>query len=300
MAGYVQLPEGWERVSADGAGPFVTAEVFRGPDGRELRWQSRSHRKASPARQRRTPAGSKQSVWWRPRTRSWWMAVLFCIGSACFTAAAIASQWESSSHAAIGVVFFVGSLFFTSAAYLQFSEAVNVEHGIAPGRRRSRWRPASWEPRRIDWLATLVQLIGTVLFNISTFAAMSTGLTTQQINHRVWAPDVFGSIAFLIASELAFAEVCHRWFAVVRHSLPWKVVALNLLGSVAFGASAIASLVEPATGRPVSAVLANATTSLGGICFFLGALLLMPEAAGEEQAAQSAPPVAGTPVPVSP
>jgi hypothetical protein len=62
-----------------------------------------------------------------------------------------------------------------------------------------------------------------------------------------------------------------------------------MLGSIAFGASAIASLLEPSSGQPVSARIANAGTSLGGICFLIGALLLMPEAANEERAALTQP-----------
>jgi hypothetical protein len=218
------------------------------------------------------------------------MAVLFAVGAFCFTIGGIASQWASTSRPAIGVTFFVGSIFFTIAAYLQYSETVNVDRRLASDRRRSRWRPASWEPRRVDWLAALVQLIGTFLFNISTFAAMNHNLSTAQTNARVWAPDAFGSVAFLISSELAYAEVCHRWIGFRRHSLSWKIVALNLLGSIAFGASAIASLVEPSSGEPVSARIANAGTSVGGICFLIGALLLMPEAAREQQAARSRTP----------
>ena len=226
------------------------------------------------------------------------MAVLFSLGSLCFVSGGVASQWNSSSGMAIGVTFFIGSIFFTSAAYLQYSEAVNVDHSVSASARRSRWRPASWELRRIDWLSALVQLIGTVFFNISTFAAMNHNLTTHQVNARVWAPDVFGSIAFLISSELAFAEVCHRWVCWRRRGLPWKIVALNLLGSIAFGISAIASLTEPSSGLPVSARIANAGTSVGGICFLIGALLLMPEAAAEERAvrAEGDGQVSGAPV----
>lgn len=222
------------------------------------------------------------------------MAVLFAVGALCFTVGGIASQWAATARPAIGVTFFVGSLFFTSAAYLQYAEAVNAERGLGPRTHRPRWRPVSWEPKRIDWLATVVQLIGTVLFNISTFAAMQHNLTTHQTNARVWAPDAFGSIAFLISSELAFAEVCHRWIcwpAARNRTLAWKIVALNLFGSIAFGASAIASLVEPASGEFVSARIANAGTSVGGICFLIGALLLMPEAANERRAAEAGAPV---------
>ncbi len=288
----MELPEGWTRVSASGPWPFITSEVVRAPDGTEHRWESRRHRKRSPARQRATGEADRagtESVWWRPHRRNWWMAVLFAVGALCFAAGGIASQWAASPRPWIGVAFFVGSLFFTSAAYLQYSEAVNVERGIGPRRHGVHWRPASWEPRRIDWLATLVQLIGTLLFNLSTFAAMHHNLTTRQTNARVWAPDAFGSIAFLIASELAFAEVCHRWICFKHRTLTWKIVALNMLGSIAFGASAVASLLEPASGEPVSARIANAGTSFGAICFLIGALLLMPEAANEERAAVMQP-----------
>lgn len=294
MSGYLEVPEGWQRVSAAGPGPFVTSELVRAPDGRELRWHSRAHRKAHRA----SAAGEVELTWWRPRRGGWWMAVLFALGSLCFAVAALASQWASSSRSWIGVTFFVGSLMFTSAAYLQYSEAVNVEHRLTAHERRSRWRPASWEPRRIDWLAASVQLLGTVFFNISTFAALKHGLDTHQINARVWGPDVFGSICFLLSSELAFAEVCHGWAGFRRKSLPWRIVALNLLGSVAFGVAAIASLIEPASGEEISARVANGGTALGGFCFLIAALALMPEASAEEHSTlladtPSPPPVPG-------
>jgi hypothetical protein len=292
--GYIDLPEGWERVSSEGPGPFVTAELLRRPDGRLVRWQSRSHRKGSVALRGAPPPASdgKGEVWWRPRRRSWWMAVLFMTGSTCFMFGGVASQWTSFSREAIGIVFFGGSIFFTSAAYLQYSEAVNVEHGLLHRRARHRWVPASWEPRRIDWLAALVQLVGTILFNMSTFAALHNPGTSA----RVWAPDVFGSAAFLISSELAFAEVCHRWVAFSDRTLPWWIVALNLLGSIAFGVSAIASLAEPSSVVTLSTRLANGGTSVGALGFLLASVLLIPEAANEERvSAQRLPGPAAAP-----
>ena len=86
------------------------------------------------------------------------MAVLFVIGAACFTVGGIVTQWSSVSRPAIGYVFFVGSIFFTTAAALQYAES------LASG-------------RRIDRLSSLVQLAGTILFNISTFAALKHNLT---------------------------------------------------------------------------------------------------------------------------
>ena len=175
-------------------------------------------------------------------------------------------------------------------AWNDLSEAVNAPHDPMPGTARQRFRPASWEPGRIDWLATSIQLVGTLCFNVSTFAAMQKGLDTTQVNRRVWAPDAAGSICFLLASELAFAEVCHRWFAVQRHSLSWWIVALNMGGSIAFGIAALASYIEPSTSEPVSAAISNIGTAVGALGFLVGAILLIPESrrSTEESAAESA------------
>jgi YrhK-like protein len=181
-------------------------------------------------------------------SRTRWMAMLFALGSLCFLLGSLGAQWGSSPGPAIGVTFFVGSLMFTTAASLQYSLAV----------------------ARIDRVASAIQLAGTLLFNISTFAAMQRGLTTHQDNARVWAPDAAGSICFLVASVVACAAVGYR-------SAGWRIAALNLLGSVAFGVAAVASLVEPATGEPVSARIANGGTSLGAVCFLAGALLVPRE-----------------------
>jgi hypothetical protein len=60
------------------------------------------------------------------------------------------------------------------------------------------------------------------------------------------------------------------------------VLALNLVGSVAFGISAVAAYWVPDEESVVDLAAANAFTALGGLCFLLGALLLLPEGAGDE------------------
>ena len=52
---------------------------------------------------------------------------------------------------------------------------------------------------------------------------------------------------------------------------------VNLAGCVAFGVSAVTGYVLPVTGAPVNVVLTNAATSIGALCFLVGALLLFPE-----------------------
>jgi hypothetical protein len=58
----------------------------------------------------------------------------------------------------------------------------------------------------------------------------------------------------------------------LTRSIAW----LNMLGSVAFMASAIASFVLPSTDTLIDLTLANAGTFLGAMCFFVGAALMLP------------------------
>jgi hypothetical protein len=197
----------------------------------------------------------------------------------CFALAAVASQFASTPRPAIGITFFVGSLFFTSAALLQWFEAVNVDwRRVGAADPDRHWRPVSWQPKRIDWLAAAIQLAGTLFFNLSTFAAMKAGLNARETVFRVWSPDVEGSVCFLLASWLAYAEVCGRWACLKARSLSWWITAFNLLGALAFGAAAIGATIDPSTKEQLAARLNNAGTALGGVCFFVGAVLLLPEA----------------------
>lgn len=88
-----------------------------------------------------------------------------------------------------------------------------------------------------------------------------------------------GSICFLVASWLAYAEVNRGVLPRSDHSLGRRLAALNLLGSVAFGAVAIAARYVPTSGQPVNIALVNFGTLLGAVCFLVGAVLLPVESA---------------------
>ena len=51
---------------------------------------------------------------------------------------------------------------------------------------------------------------------------------------------------------------------------------VNLIGSIAFGVSAVAAYVIPSTGDVLALGASNFTTSLGAVCFLAGAILLLP------------------------
>ena len=114
------------------------------------------------------------------------------------------------------------------------------------------------------------------------------GLGASTHHHPVWRPDALGSICFLVSSWLAWAEECHGAFAWRPSRIPWWITFLNLVGSVAFGVSAIASYVEP-NGQLVSLALTNLGTFVGAICFLVGAVLLLPERTLESPSAEPEP-----------
>lgn len=259
----------WRAAERPGAGPFVTWITYRRPDGLLVRWESRAHRKHHSRLDR-----GRGSTWWAPGAVAWWIGVLFMVGAACFAVGALPGYADWVGATADNVTFFVGSLFFTSAALLQYLEAVNADPVPGQPRERRSVRVLAWEPRRIDFWAGLVQLVGTLFFNASTFAAL---VQAADVNRYVWRPDALGSVCFLVASELAFAEVGHRWMSWRPGLRGWWIAALNLGGSVAFGVSAIAAYVVPDSGEPRNVQLVNLGTFLGAVGFLVGALLLLPE-----------------------
>jgi hypothetical protein len=183
---------------------------------------------------------------WRLRSTTWWSAVLFIVGSACFAVGPFPGFVQLVGAAADAAVFFAGSLFFTSAATLQC-----IGGGLGP--------------RGLDWWAGVVQLVGTVFFNISTFGALQDNLSTAQENRLIWAPDVFGCVCFLVASGLAW--VAERGF------VSW----INLTGSVAFGIAGVASFFVPDTGDVLDLAAANFTTVVGALCFLAGAVGMLAQ-----------------------
>jgi hypothetical protein len=215
------------------------------------------------------------STWWAPGAIGWWIGVLFAIGSICFALGAMPGYVELVGDAADAITFFVGSIFFTSAGLLQYLEVANTRRTGADA--HERWRLLTWEPRRIEWWSVLVQLAGTIFFNLSTYHAVDQTLSSSEINELVWRPDVAGSICFLVASGLAWVEAGHGWWSWQPRRLSWRITALNMLGSIAFGVSAVASKVIPSTDQVRNVTLMNLGTFVGAVCFLVGAILLLPE-----------------------
>ncbi|MET0955239.1 MAG: hypothetical protein ABWY68_04765 [Cryobacterium sp.] len=197
--------------------------------------------------------------WLRLRREAWG----FIVGSALFIVGAVPAFLGAVGVVADNATFFVGSIFFTAAAYIQLALS---------GRRPPR--TTTNRPDRLDWWAAAIQFAGTLFFNLSTGTALVSSLAAGE--RTGWRPDVYGSICFLVASALAVGATTGRDALWDPHARTWRSTWLNLLGSVAFGAAAVGAVVLPATGQPFLPSWATVGTIAGGVCFLVAAALTRP------------------------
>jgi hypothetical protein len=190
------------------------------------------------------------------------MAGLFALGSTCFLIGPFPGYLELVGETADGLTFFVGSILFTGGGALQ------------------SW--LGWEARRsrdvggaAAWWSAIVQSAGTLFFNVTTYQAMHVALTSPDYDRLVWRPDWRGSVCFLVSGVIAYGASPrhhrHRWLPR-RGGEGWWQPAVNLLGCIFFGVSAVASFVVPSSGSMIDLAAANWNTSLGAACFLACAL----------------------------
>jgi hypothetical protein len=183
------------------------------------------------------------------------------------------------SSFSINLTFFIGSLFFTSAGYGQLLEVINSDITAETylSMEEDPWLWWAWRPKNLGYLASLTQLIGTILFNFNTFDAFYTGLSALQEDIIIWAPNMIGSVFFLLASFFAWLEIYHDRHVKAFVTVTWWIIWINILGSVFFQLSAIFSYINIDSGELINETLLLRHTIYGAVCFFLAAYLLIVE-----------------------
>jgi hypothetical protein len=189
----------------------------------------------------------------------------FMIGSSFFAVGS--SPWlsERMSSETDNLLFFIGAWFFTSAAFVQLvlSGSVRNERGAL----------------RALWLAAASQFFGTLLFNVSTGAALRVDTVLAQ-RHFVWAPDAEGSVAFLISAGFALLVLVRSDSLWGPRNDEWLSTWVNMLGCLAFGVSAVGAAVLPGGGLQ-NAGVASWGTFIGALCFFVASAVMLPTAMRE-------------------
>lgn len=181
---------------------------------------------------------------------------MFAIGSTFFALATAPGfpAWTGAGTA--NLLCFVGSWFFTTAAWMQLALS-----------DRGEWS---------EWWSAAVQFAGTLVFNISTGAAVWAHAVLEERRY-VWVPDATGSLFFLVSGVLAMMAVTAVTGVLVLRSREWLAGVVNLIGCVAFGVSAVAAFVRK-DGVTADEMLANAGTFVGAVCFFAAAVIQLPRA----------------------
>lgn len=189
----------------------------------------------------------------------------FMIGSTFFALGSAPWLSEQMSNQTDNLLFFIGSWFFTTAAFVQLmlSGSARNERGAL----------------RAVWLAAATQFFGTLLFNVSTGAALraKTYLANKDF---VWAPDAEGSVAFLISAGFVLLVLVRSGSLWGPPNTEWASSWVNMVGCIAFGVSAVGSAVLPGGGLQ-DATLASWGTFIGALCFFIASAVVLPGALRE-------------------
>lgn len=279
MKGHFLHPSGIH-IRIGGPWPFITRRSYTRA-GHHIVWLARRHRKGLDLTARARDA-SIPPIWQSP-AYNWSVGAIFALGSLLFAIGSVMSlmpqgPWQPSALWT-NVVFFLGSIPFTTAGYLQHFQAANASaftlDPATPGRRHLTL--IGWHPASAGWLSTFTQFIGTVAFNFNTFDAIVASNAWYVQDMAVWVPDMAGSALFLISGYLAFIETGHRYWSWRPNDLAWQIVFVNLVGCIAFMIAAVLAYVPrgPQPGWMVTVSVVHLL--IGALCFFVGAILTMRE-----------------------
>ncbi|MGB2840506.1 MAG: hypothetical protein WBC76_11815 [Actinomycetes bacterium] len=206
-----------------------------------------------------------------------WMGWLFVMGSACFTVGVPMGLNTSWAPTVAAATFFVGALFFTTASTVQLKLAWRSgtdDESLSTSRALLSHASA--------WTSSWIQWIGTLFFIVTTLAALIDAAGAESVSNQViWRPDAIGSALFLISSGIAWMPDVRRHRHGHTRDRSWTISALNMVGSIFFGFSAVGAYVVPSSEELLNAQWANGGTFLGAVCFLVGAWLVIPSTDAE-------------------
>ncbi|MFC4224486.1 hypothetical protein [Lysinibacter cavernae] len=191
----------------------------------------------------------------------------FMIGSAMFAVGTAIGMLDPHNSNLTNIFCFFGAWFFTAAGLMQLALSGSPTTRVSYG---------SGTMFRAEWLAAATQTMGTLLFNVSTSAAL-TAKTVRTEDRLVWTPDAGGSMAFLISAAFVYVAFVRSEGTMWDPTNPgWWGAHINMIGCLAFGFSAIGAFVLP-NGTADDLSLANWGTFIGALCFFTASAIALPK-----------------------
>jgi YrhK-like protein len=181
------------------------------------------------------------------------MGAFFGLGSVCFVVGPLGVYSNAVGGREDALTFFIGSILFTLGGVSQCLLA-------APERPDRPTGVAGW---RTAW----IQSVGTLFFNVLTFAALGIAVTDHHYDTVVWGPNALGSLCFLVSGTIFYLSSPRRGLLPRFDHEGWWEAGVNLLGCVLFGISAVTGYVTGQAGTLISTEISNWTTTLGAACF---------------------------------
>jgi len=220
-----------------------------------------------------TSRGLRKSLHNR-KSISTWISILFMIGSFLFAIASVFFLYPqlNISNNAINIIYFSGSLFFTSAAFLLYLEAINsdITNEKHLFERADNYIWFKICPQNLGYISSITLFIGTLFFNVLTFSSIFNQLGNYESEMLITLPNLVGCILFLVSSFFAWLEIYHDEHVKLFRSTTWWIIWLNNVGSLFFMISALVNSI------------AVEMTFLGAVCFFIAAFLQEFEPAPQE------------------
>lgn len=265
-------PETWERKGIRSLGRFITELELIDETGQHIRWNARRHRKGLGPLTDETAAEIESLTQHLNRP----IALRFILGASLFFIAAVLGLLDVGSAFLQNTIYFIGSIFFTLAGYLQYVQSINNSEDIHLRSELRRWRWLAWQPGRVDFWVVFSQLLGTLAFNFNTFDAFLSHTPTGELL-GVGIPDMFGSILFMISGTLGVIEFNHRLILWPSRSLQSWITLINFWGCVLFMVSAVITpitFVDPSVWSDLSSV---GTTAAGALAFLTSSVMMLYE-----------------------
>jgi hypothetical protein len=289
------IPEQWKQYAARGILGYVTHRAYAIPDGRTYHWESRRHRKGRggliQSDGQTTPASPRVRMrWWgwEPRNLTWWIAIIFTVGSALLVIGSLGPFMPNRiAHAATFSV--LGSACFTIANYLSLLEIINADrrsrleinrlvHSTAATSEIPAFRWWAWMPHELSYMATFVMFAGGLLFKLCYVFGVLKWSNWIEVDILINVPGLIGSLCFLLASYLYVVEIVHKAWGFRLKSISWWSAFTCLLGSLGYTISGIYGLfgqgpivVEQKWGNYLAVFL-------GAVFFLISSYLMVPEA----------------------
>lgn len=265
-------PREWKRTGIRGIGRFVTELELIDETGQLILWNARRHRKGLGPLTNAKRADRESLT----RHLNQPIATRFIIGAGLFFLASLLSLLNIGPAFTQNLIYFIGSVFFTLAAYLQYLQSINNSEDIHLRDPSMPWRWWAWLPQRMDFWVVFTQLIGTIFFNFNTLDGFISH-TTEETLLGIWMPDILGSILFLISGALGVIEFNHDLVFWPRRSLQSSITIINFWGCILFMGSAIVTLVVFLSPSAWSTQSSLAMTAAGALAFLSASGLMLFE-----------------------